>query len=189
MPKKRPESECGHSASRILSGAWGVLAPLTLRWKEAALRQALRQASQLPATASFSPPEHISVLVIRVLFFFKVLNFWKIKASKKSLFENLRKKFDLNLFQTQLLCYIRSSYDKTFSCASKLVVGVKDNCSRPVIWTLPYAPIVDPKSLYWGFTKLWPLIWRLVWPSKRKSKVFVPGVLQCLMLQCCECLS
>ena len=69
MPKKRPESECGHSG-RILSGARGVLAPLTLRWKEAALRQALRQASQLPATASFSPPEHISVPVNQSSFLF-----------------------------------------------------------------------------------------------------------------------
>ena len=67
MPKKRPESECGHSgsSSRILSGgARGVLGGAPLRWKEAALRQALRQALKLPATASFSPPE-ISVQVIR----------------------------------------------------------------------------------------------------------------------------
>ena len=147
MPKKRPESECGHSgsSSRILSGgARGVLGGAPLRWKEAALRQALRQALKLPATASFSPPE-ISVQVIRAY------RLWKKKSSKlntwslcwrASIWKKVEKKFDLNLFEQVNSCCTSGPPTIKPSVTSQPGVGVKDNCSRPVIWTLPYAPIL-----------------------------------------------
>ena len=73
MPKKRPESECGHSG-RILSGARGVLGA-DFKVEGSGFKAGSQAGSQLPATASFSPPE-ISVPVIRAyVYFFKVLNF------------------------------------------------------------------------------------------------------------------
>ena len=64
MPKKRPESECGHSG-RILSGARGVLGA-DFKVEGSGFKAGSQADSQLPATASFSPPE-ISVPVIKSL--------------------------------------------------------------------------------------------------------------------------